>query len=258
VTAYADFHRLLTQRLVKTNDGVFYETRHRVIAEHVVVHLHSVGLLGSVIRASVVAFAAAAGHLRDNSLPERRILVRLLGHTFLRENLSVKDARTVYASVEEKMDDDFHYWLQRGSFELEKGDIKLALPALMSARTLAGGESDKKVLTTYSRLRLRLAVLNTSSESLTLATEAVGDLHKVMSIHGVNSPHTYVIVCEEAVPWLASSAIGRMEKLELAEITRRFLASPIAVRLEFENLQFGRVRAQAIAKLDLLIADLKS
>ncbi|WP_319453602.1 MULTISPECIES: metallophosphoesterase [unclassified Mycobacterium] len=257
--AWAAFNKLVQAKLVReAGRGLFFEAQHRVVAEAVVEYLRANKLLGSVLRGIVHAFAAAAGHVRDNSRPERRTLVRLLGHTFLIElRLPPGEIRSIYAGVEHLLDDDFNYWLQYGSFELERGDMDRALPALMSARTLAGGESDKKVLTTYARFRLKLAVGQRSAESSVLGMEAVRDLHKVVEIHGVTSPHTFVIICEYAVPWLVQADIARSEKFELASKTYDYLTNPIALRLDRDNREFRRKRPTAVSALMALLDELK-
>lgn len=260
IQAWSDFKRLRSAKLIRaTQADVFFEARHRVIAETVVDYLRTHGFLGRVLKGTLAAFADAAHDTRDNSKPERRILTRLLSHTYmLRLDLPIEEVRAIYEYVEGPLNRDFHYWLQRGSYELEaqQGDLDRSREALMSARTLAGGESDKKVLTTYARVRLELASRSRSSEASVLGIEAVADLHRVVEIHGVNSPHTFVILCTTAVPWLCNADVARSEKLTLAEETMRYLTWPLANRLESENREFKNVRATAVNRIERLLVEL--
>ncbi|WP_280361825.1 metallophosphoesterase [Nocardia wallacei] len=251
-------NRLEDSGLMQSVDGgIYYAVRHRVIAEEVRKYLQKRGIFSSVLAGTLRAYAAAASDRPDNSLPERRVLIALMNHSYMiRMRLSVQDVRDIYESVEYLLDNDFHYWLQRGSYELEKGAPALALNALMTARTLEGGEDDSKVLTTFARVRLQMARKSRSLESAALAVDAVQDLFKVIAIDGVLAPHTFVILADEAVPWLVEAHIGRTELLALARKAMALL--DFAKRLDESNMDVMRARRKALADLGRLINELET
>lgn len=257
--AWSALESLQDMHLLREVSAGLLESRHRVIAEAVVSYLRKNSLLGQVVAALVSGFAAAAWDTKDNARPERRILIRLIGHTFLiREMaLSEDECRNIYigpgASVEQLLNEDFHYWLQRGAFELEHGKIQNAHRCLMSAKTLDRGDADRKVLTTYARCLLIIAGQSPSAESMALGVEAIEDLLKVLRNHGLNSPHTYVITCDSAVTWLSNSSLSASEKRRLAGDMLSHLADSVANRLAAENPEFRRKQPKALETLRSMV-----
>jgi hypothetical protein len=59
-------------------------------------------------------------------------LIRLLFPT-TPDQIDLDAVRSVYDTVEPLLADDFHYWLQRGSFEVEEGDLGHANQCLEQA-----------------------------------------------------------------------------------------------------------------------------
>ena len=87
----------------------------------------------------------------------RRVLRHLLNHDGLLRLLSdVEPARNVYAQLEQHLDGDYHFWLQRGCLELECGDIRFAQNFLQQA--VAINPSDALVETAMAHMCLRRAV----------------------------------------------------------------------------------------------------
>jgi predicted MPP superfamily phosphohydrolase len=202
-----------------------YELRHRVIAEEVRSYLSKVGALATVVGGTLRAYAAAGALTKDRSNHTRRMLIRLLSHSYLIKTLGLPEAkiRGIYDSVEDILEDDFHYWLQRGAFEVEIGDLKNAMHDLKSASTTAGGEDDHKVLTEFAVLRLKIAADSRNSDAIALSTGAIEDLHKVIRIQGTNSPHTITILASAGVPWLVGALISRSDKRAYAETSLSLL-----------------------------------
>lgn len=242
-------NRLLQQQ-PHTN---LFEVRHRVVAEEVRNYLARVSALAPVAAGTLRAYAAAAAETRDRSNPARRTLIRLLNHSYLIRTLglSADKIRSIYDGVEDILEQDFHYWLQRGSFEVEKGDETYAMHDLTSANTTAGGENDYKVLTEFAVLRLKIAKNNRGPEALALALSAIEDLHKVIRMRGLSSPHTISILASAGVPWLETALIGRSEKKERATETLRLLN--LAKPLMASNGEIARRLPHAIETLETLL-----
>ncbi len=253
--AWRSFNRLLQTKLIRQQPGSRrFEVRHRVVAEEVRTYLLEKGLLAEVVRGTLRAYAAAARHLRGTSYPERRTLVRLLNHSYLISlRLDADQIRDIYNEVEDLLHDDFHYWLQRGSFEVERGDNTFALHDLTSAMTTPGGENDPKVLTEFSYLRLKLALRLQSVEGTKLGLDAFGDISKVILANGENSPHTFVVLARDGLAWLESAPIGDSQREELATAAVHLLG--LAERLEKTNGAVAHHRSAALARFRVLAED---
>jgi predicted MPP superfamily phosphohydrolase len=233
-----------------------YEVRHRVIAEAVRDYLAKIGALATVTMGTVHAYAAAGALTRNRSNHSRRLLIRLINHSYLIRTLGLAESkiRDIYDSVEDILEDDFHYWLQRGAFEVEHGDLRNAMHDLTSANTTVGGEDDPRVLTEFAVLRLKIASGGRTSDAITLSISAIEDLHKVIRIQGVNAPHTFSILASTGVTWLVDALISRSEKKNLAEETLRVLKT--AGTLVTTNPQVAQAVPPAIKTLEELIPSL--
>jgi Mrp family chromosome partitioning ATPase len=241
------------QKLVHEHlDSRTYESRHRVVAEAVRDYLTKKKLLAPILRGTLRAFAASAAHIRDNADARRRTLVRLLNHSYLIDlSLKNEEIRSIYDAVEDLLEDDFQYWLQRGSFEVERGDTARALHDLRSAMTSDGGERDHKVLTEYSYLRLKIAFSSDSLEATKFGIEAIEDLLLVIRENGTRSPHTAVVLSRDGVAWLEKASLKRSELDRLARESIRLLDA--VKRLDETNRQVARTRLTAIERLDKLV-----
>lgn len=231
-----------------------YEARHGVVAQEVRSYLRDQGYLAVVVKGTLRAFAAAAARTQDNSDARRRTLIRLLNHSYLISlDLPASAIRDIYNSVEDILKEDFHYWLQRGAFEVEMGEDVFAMHDLTSARTTAGGERHHNVLTEYAYLRLNLGKKNKGPEATKLCLEAIEDLHTVIRTRGSASPHTYTVLARQGVVWLKGAAIGRSEKEKWALETRRLLR--LGLPLSSTNGEIAEFVPAAIEVLDALLKD---
>jgi hypothetical protein len=168
--------------------------------------------------------------------------------------LDAEDIRRVYDYVEEILDNDFHYWLQRGAFEVEAGDpSKHALHDLRRAMTTEGGEDDPYVLTEYSYLRFRMAQSSRTSEGIAWGKAAFEDVRKVVLRSGLRSPHTFVVLARDGVPWLHSADMPRTEKVHLMRQAIHLLKS--GARLDAVNTRVAEVRETAITALEHAVAN---
>jgi hypothetical protein len=129
--------------------------RHPVIAREVVSQFRRSGQLADAY--ARLAFVMASKYFADMPMTrERRLLIKLLNHTEVGQVLdNPTHARQMYSEIEQLLRTDYHYWLQRGSYELERGDIKLAENFLNQARGLS--DSDYMVDTEWAYLQLERA-----------------------------------------------------------------------------------------------------
>jgi hypothetical protein len=135
-----------------------YRPRHRVIAETLVDEIRKDGKdLAGVLES--LSFAVSSGVSTDMNptARPRRLLKIILNHDYVFRHGDVEAGRRIYEAVEENLNWDHHYWLQRGTFELQEGSLKFAEQCLNQARSLQ--PNDPLVDTAYAHMLLRKAVL---------------------------------------------------------------------------------------------------
>jgi len=150
--------KLHRSHLLAQDDAQRYRVRHRVIAETLLEELSERGtqlerLVIGLCRA--LAMRTSVGESRGS--PRKRVLKRLLNHNGLLRLLDDTDAaRNVYAQLENHLDGDYHFWLQRGCLELEDGDIRHAQNFIEQA--VAMNSADPLVETANAHMQLRRAI----------------------------------------------------------------------------------------------------
>ncbi|EFF92865.1 conserved hypothetical protein [Streptomyces sp. e14] len=195
--------------LMRSGDGRV-RCRQRAIADSVVdsVLRNNVEQLSSVVEFLLVFYAARACNIQDNDHPLRRAMIKLLSHSLMNDlKLPVQSVRKIYDRVLPSLQDDRHYWLQRGQFELENGDLGVARNHLLSAKGCDGGEQDTFVRTTSSAIDLKAAAKAPRKPDLErAAVNAVQELYAVTRERGGDAPHSYTILAREGSRWLEACA----------------------------------------------------
>ena len=238
--------------LVTTRDGRL-AVRHRIVAEQVISWLRREGQLVDPVTG--LLFTMAVQYLSERSTSSRafRILVRLLNHQFMIEEIRDPVAvRGIYESLLTVLRDDFHYWLQRGSFELQRGDLDLAENYLNQARGLAS--KDHRVRTAWSYMSLRRAAeLAQAAESgwRERAEEAMAELADVIEIRGATDSYAFHTLGSQGLHYARRAPLSLDDKTRLLERLRRTVARGIALHGRSEDLkQLG----QDLEKEYLLLA----
>ena len=191
----------LTRRLlVLEYPGGKLRVRHRVVGERVVRYLISNGSIGDPLLSITIALAVGQGPRSSRQTKAYRALRRLMNHDWLRRALRDGPARDFLMELEPYMAWDHHYWLQRGSLELEIGDRSLAENFLNQA---AGIEpNDLSVRTELGYLKLRIAVAEPDAvQSKKFLEDGLGDLEWVMSRRSHFDPHQYDIFGRMILKW---------------------------------------------------------
>ena len=192
-----------------------YRARHRMVADVVFDRTQQLRQLFHPLKNLVVALASkfdvhAAG--RGDRLS--RILSRLTNHGFLLSLLDLAQARDVYDGVEVILADDYHFWLQRGSLEVEKGDLRRAEHFLNQARSLAAG--DYRVDTEYGYMLMRKAVEKpTDLDSESWMAEGTQLLESVIATRGAQDYYPYHILGSQGVAWTARRSRSAAEQRRL-------------------------------------------
>lgn len=201
--------------------GYQYRVRHRVIGDLIVEKLSELGQLRDVLASLAFAAASKVDRFLDRKDRAWRLLVRAINHAFLGRVLKVPDARFVYEQIEGVMSFDFHYWLQRGSLEVEHGDVRLAENFLSQALSLA--PDDHKVETAYAYMLLRKASEEPHRpDAPGLAADAMRRLENAIQHRGGLDSYPYHVLGSQGLAWAHRAGLGRAEYRALLErLTRQ-------------------------------------
>ncbi|MFC9395024.1 hypothetical protein ACFTWS_17955 [Streptomyces sp. NPDC057027] len=250
-------NRLVDRRFLTLAPDGTVRCRQRTIADTVVetVLKKNPKQLAGVIEYLLRFYAQYAADIRDNDDPYRRILIRLLSHSLMVSlRLDPTQVRDIYSTVHELLQDNFHYWLQRGEYELERGDLGIAENHLETAQGCEGGATDHFVLTAWSAIRLRRSTESPADGSLRdRAFEAIGVLEDVTRRHGAASPHSFSVIARRGTEWVeaceVSLSVGQVDDtlrriLAVVEVGRRFCK---------DNHEFMRIADEFEPKLKRLL-----
>jgi hypothetical protein len=246
----------LLDRRILIKRGDLIVARHRLIAEHVVKYLKREGHLAETVRGVVFSLATSVSAENHHSRP-MSILVRLLNHDWLIENLHGQwdSVRAIYDQVEQTLGWDHHFWLQRGSFEVERGDLRIAEIYLESARSMA--PDDYRVQTEWGYLQLRLATRDSQETgSVRLALDAFDELEDAISRRGDSDPYPFHVMGARGLEFVEVAPLGRDEKLKLLSRLRSVVddgcrrhrkdqaLTQLATRIERQFLIVGAVEGE--------------
>jgi len=198
-------------------------------------------------------FLAAIKYPKNNPTRNRygRLLIRLLGHEFLRKQIGrTEDIRALYQNLEEVLGKEFHYWLQRGSYELESGDLTLADAYLKQSESLVEGE-DIKLETAECYLLLKRACSSPQSvASARDANEGIRRLEAILAKEPKASPHTYHVFAVQGLLWIEKAKIRGTERNDLLVRLWRHLEKTAYLFPHNEILEKARsavLRARALS-----------
>jgi hypothetical protein len=196
-----EMQRLIDRNLIIAN-GRELRLRHRWIAETAMEFYISNGLVGSILKALTFTMAAKSDPQLSRSSRERRLLRRLINHDYLqRMTADIGVTRQIYSLLEDQLAWDYHYWLQRGSLEVESGDLALAENFLNAARSLAANR-DYRIETEYGYMLLKKAAKNPRSPgSVESAESALLDLEDWMRGRGQDDSYVFHVYGSQGLSW---------------------------------------------------------
>ena len=144
------------------------------------------------------------------------MLVHLLNHVFLHRCLDVPQARQLYEELEPVLHTDHHFWLQRGSLELEDGSLQLAQNFLGQAQALCA--ADPIVACTHSHLLFKRALTNVGAiEAPRFVKEATVQLIADIAARGETNYHSYHILGSQSLAWSRRGLTTFEDKKSLLE-----------------------------------------
>jgi hypothetical protein len=207
-------HLVRRHLLVTLPPAYEYRTRHRVIADVIVDRLTAQRELKEPLIQLAYAAAAKTHPGMDTRDRQQRLVRRLTNHDFLNRLVGIMDAREVYRTIEPLQHHDFHYWLQRGSLEVEVGDLRLAEQFLNQARSLA--PDDYRVETEYGYMLVRKAVESPSDVNASIVfDEGMEILERMIAIRGRDDSYPYHVLGSQGLSWVRRATLTPQERTHL-------------------------------------------
>jgi hypothetical protein len=210
-----DSIRDLVDMKILVESGLRLRCRHRMVSDLLINYLMTrPKRLAEAWEMLLVYYAAKAWNITDSNHPDRRNMVRFLSHS-LPGKLGLPEEVTynVYVQVRELLQHDFHYWLQRASYEIEKRNLGEAANYLHAAQGCEGGSSDFKVMTAFGTVVFRQAIESPADPKIgDQVLEIYDKLWVIIRVKRGSSPHTYVTLIREGYEWLKVSRTISNEK----------------------------------------------
>jgi hypothetical protein len=126
----------------------------------------------------------------------------------------------VYAELEPFLEHDAHYWLQRGSYELERGDLTKAEVFLAQAKAKSH-PNDYMVNTEWAYLMLQRACDDpTDSRALEWFRDGFEILLDLVGTSGRRTVNTYVVLGQKTVEWCRVSGIDVEDSKRVLQTVR--------------------------------------
>ena len=210
--ALAAMDRLVARHLLVAPPPAYrLRARHRVIADLVVNKLRDEDELTDILLGLTWAVSSKVGpHLRRSDRLWK-LVTRLINHQFLADMVGVPGARSIYIELEKLLAFDYHYLLQRGSLEVERGDIRLADQFLSQAHSLQS--HDYKVVTAYSYMLMRKAWENPHNvEAKDLLAEGIENLKDVIQLKGNETRYPFHVLGSQSLNWARKADLTNEEK----------------------------------------------
>lgn len=216
-----DIEQLLQQRLLVEQSGQI-RVRHRYIADRAVDYFHHERQLGEPLRGLMFAMASKVNAESGRHSRPKRFLVKVLNHDLWLRLADVATARAAYQDVQTSLSWDSHFWLQRGSLEVEVGDLHHAENFLDQARGLA--RDDPFVETEWAYMNFKRAAQDASAPgSDERAEEAIEALEDAISRRGRSDPYPFHVLGSQGLSWIRRAPMPRERRIQLLAHFRELL-----------------------------------
>ena len=193
---------LLVRRHICVSLPPSYENRprHRVVAEVVFERLQQEGQLAQPLGALNYALASKVEVGVGGRNRVWQLLKRLINHEFLVKAVDLEEARKIFRELESLLASDYHYWLQRGSLEVECGNLKYAEHFLGQARSLA--PEDYRVQTEYGYFLMKKGIeAPTDVRAQAWVEEGMQLLEGVIGTRGEQDFYAYHVLGAQGLAW---------------------------------------------------------
>lgn len=215
--------RLLARRLLSDASGQGIRVRHRRLAEVVATGMRRGGQMLEPYKGLTRTMAMRANP-DDRKSRDAKLLTALIAHSRIGKTFAVDEARSIYDSLEELLRNSYHYWLQRGAFEVQHGNIRLARNFLQQAR--AGGQGDYRVDTEWAYYLLKSAYLDPDAASAPEKVQEAKDiLLDQIDQRGSRDVHVWHVYGSQILAWTRRARLSSDEKAEELEFAKGQMAA---------------------------------
>ena len=203
--------RLTARHVISTMPPHRYRARHRVIADLVFNKLGELRELKDVFVGLTWALATKLSPSATRDDRTRKFLSAAMNHSLLRQLMGFMDARDVFGALEGVLNWFYHYWLQRGSLEVEAGDIRLAENFLGAAYSMA--PEDFRVQTAYAYMLMRKAHESPNELGAVSSLGKGRDMLKdVINNWGTVSAYPFHVLGVQGLAWANRGPLTRDER----------------------------------------------
>jgi hypothetical protein len=242
----AALETLVIRHLVTQIPGPKYRARHRVIADIVVTEMRKLEQLKEAWIGLAVAMASKVDQSTDHSDRCWRLLIRLINHKRLRDFFGPRHGRDIYVDLEQFLANDYHYWLQRGSLEVESADVRLAEQFIGQARSLA--PDDHLVKTAFAYVCMRKACEYRDAPSAReWFEEGVVILEEEISERGRRDPYPVHVLGSQGLTWVRHPSISLSEKRSFLTTVLSYLKD--ATRFHPSSAEVGQLKSDVDREL---------
>lgn len=220
---------LENQKLIIRDGHRGYQLRHRYVADRAVDYYKTHGQLGEPARGLLFAVASRAGEGGGRRSRLRSLLISLMNHeTLARLVHDIAQIRDCYSTVESLLDWDYHFWLQRGCFEVKHtGELRTAQNYLESAKALA--PDDALVMTEWSYMMLRRAIHDPSAlDAPSWADEAIRELEDAIEQRGLRDSYPYHVYGSQGLSWVRRANMSDDTKIRFLDKLRAVLREGVS------------------------------
>lgn len=202
--------------LIQRPDG--FAVRHRRIAELVVGGMRRARTLYQPYEGLLRSLAIRVEPARRKTR-EAKLLTALMNHERIHRWFAIDDARQLYDSVEDPLAGDYHYWLQRGSLEVENGNLPAARTYLQQA--FAGGEHDFRVQTEWAYYLIKSAYWDVrAADAHDRVREAEKILLDAIGRRGDADSYLYHVYGSQMLAWLRRAPMDEAERARQLETVK--------------------------------------
>ena len=220
-----------------------YRARHRMIADELVNAASFRPFISGVLKGLCFAFSTRVQPDMRRAHGAWRKLIRFTNHEYIRRIIALDDARGLYASIEDLLAWDFQFWLQRGSLEVEDGNLDLATQYLNQAKSLAPGE--RNVATEVAYMLMKKAARRPEHASASdWFNEGREFLEDLISSRGKRDSYPFHVLGSQGLAWVRHGKLALLEK-------RTLLGSLL------EHVTAGTKLHPRADELQVLLGDLK-
>ncbi len=190
--------------IIKKRD--FYYLRHRIIAtkvlEEIVNCKNSLYYFDKIMTMSSILNK----NLKIDQKKLRILRKFCLNHKRILDVSNKSDSIEYFNTLEVYLDNDYQYWLQKGSLHLEFSELNLAESFLRNSLSLNNNDYYVHVQFSYLKLKKSLEVSD-SEEAISIFYEGKSKLEEIISKKGNVDPYPYHILISQGMKFLQRNVL---------------------------------------------------